>query len=346
MFDLCFISHCFGGGADKYCYDLIKLNPEYNILFVKKHWEEKFTYEYYKNSTKYNQYDLNYLDIEYIHHYKVIHINSFIPYKQEDIIQIMNIQSAYKMISIHDFGLLCKFQHDPNLIPDNDKLKIWEIISNNIQQIICVSNFVKEVFIKHTNKKNINKLIVINNPDIRTNNLSINSSYKVDKNEFRIACIGSLNEWKGLNILHHVKNISEKNNEKFKFYLIGNSNFYPSSGEYNIQNFNSIIQNYKPHLLWFPTIVDETYSYTYTIALATSIPIFSSHKGAFIERSEISNKAYTFDTINPETWYQILKKTHIDFIDKDYTVNLNTIDFTIYPNKINDIYKDIIHVQV
>ncbi len=342
MFDLCFVSHCFGGGADKYCYDLINLNQEYNILYVKKHWEKKFTYEYYKNSTKYNQYDLNYLDIELIQRYKVIHINSFIPYEEEDIIRIINIQRAFKIISIHDFGLLCKFHHDPNLVPDNIKLKIWENISNNVQQIICVSNFVKDIFRKYTNLKNCNKLIVINNPDIKIDNLSVNSKYIINKNEFRIACIGSLNEWKGLNILHRVKNISEKNNDKFKFYLIGKSNFYPSSGEYNTNNFNSIIQNYKPHLLWFPTIVDETYSYTYTIALASGIPIYSSHKGAFIERSKLSNIAYTFNTTNPQIWYDILQEAYIKFMNNNYKFNLNTINFTIYSNKINSIYRDII----
>jgi hypothetical protein len=339
MFDICFISHSFGGGCDKYILDLIKLNNQYNILYVLKAWTQKYTYILYKDSKILGQYDKPYLNIELIKRYKIIHINSFLPYDNKDTLALLSLTSK-KILSIHDFGLICHHQHDPSLTIDESKLELFHLISEKIDIIICVSNFVKNVFEKNIKENNKYKLQTIYNADIDILNTNPQKvlTYNIDESECRIALIGSLNVFKGLNILYELNKIAQNKDKRFKFYIIGDCQFNNCSGVYNELTFNNIIGAYKPHILLFPTICDETYSYTYSLALASGIPIFSSHKGSFIERSKQSDKAYTFNTIMPQDWYNILEETYKKLLNEKYIFNLKEVNFQVHPNEINEIY--------
>ena len=340
--DICDISHYFGGGVDKYEKDLISLNKQYNVLIVKKHWEKYYKYEYYKNGEIIKYTNNNILLSDVISSYTILHINSLLPYPIQDIKTILEVKS-YKILTIHDLGLLCLFQHDPLKKIDENKLKIYNIIADNVNKIICVSKFVYNLFKNNTESKNNYKLCVINNPDIDIYSSSSNQlTYFVDKNIFRVCCIGSLNEYKGLNILHEVQQLSKNNNSSLDFLIIGDCPFNPKTGIYNEDTFIKFVKQYKPHLLWFPTICDETYSYTYSLALALNIPIFSSYKGAFIERSTLSDIAYTYKIIDSKEWYKILIEAHKYYIKENYCYKLKEIDFTIKFNEINNIYKEIL----
>jgi glycosyltransferase involved in cell wall biosynthesis len=339
MTDICFITHAFGGGVEKYINDLINLNKNYNILIVSKFWESKFDYNYYRNGVIVQENSYKNLDIKIISKYKVIHFNSLLPYNNTDIYALLNI-NAYKIVSVHDLALLCAFQHQVDRKVDPDRLIVYNAITKSVNKIICVSHFIYELFKANTQDIYYDKLCVINNPDITIKNLTPKISYNVDPNQFRVACIGSLNLYKGLVILSEVQKIAKNNNSKLDFLLIGRAVFHPQTSVYNNNTFNNFIQTYKPHLLWFPTICDESYSYTYTLALASGIPIFSSHKGAFIERSKLSDIAYTFKTTDSNEWYKLLLEAHKHYIKNNYVYKLNHINFTVYPNEINNIYKN------
>ncbi len=343
MTDICFITHAFGGGVEKYINDLISLNKNYNVLVVSKFWESKYDYNNYKNGIIVQEKSYKNLDTNIISKYKIIHFNSLLPYTNNDILSLLNLK-LYKIVSVHDLALLCAFQHQVDRKIDPNKLVIYNTIAKNVDTIICVSKFIYNLFKENTQNICQDKLCVINNPDIITKQLTSNISYNVDPNQFRVACIGSLNLYKGLVILNEVQKLSKNNNSKLDFLLIGRALFHPQTGTYNSeQTFNNFIHNYKPHLLWFPTICDESYSYTYTLALASGIPIFSSHKGAFIERSELSDIAYTFKTVDSNEWYKLLLEAHKHYIKNNYIFKLNYINFTVHPNEINDIYKNIIN---
>ena len=134
-----------------------------------------------------------------------------------------------------------------------------------------------------------------------------------------------------------------------EFFVFGDGPYLPSSGRYTTLTLNKLILEYKPHLLFFPSVINKSYSYTFSIALASKIPILSTHKGIFIEKSELSSDAYTYeilDNIDASKWYEKLMELYEYFVETDKIITFNEIDYRISPNKINEIYSNEISREI
>ena len=57
-------------------------------------------------------------------------------------------------------------------------------------------------------------------------------------------------------------------------------------GEDDFKDLPRLIARVRPHVIWFPGQVPETYSYTLTAAIAAGLPIVASGIGSFPERLE------------------------------------------------------------
>jgi glycosyltransferase involved in cell wall biosynthesis len=78
------------------------------------------------------------------------------------------------------------------------------------------------------------------------------------------------------------------------------------TGEYDSKDLPRLIARARPHVIWFPGQVPETYSYTLTAAIATGLPIVASGIGSFPERLEGRPLTWLSDPAAPaETWLRI-----------------------------------------
>lgn len=105
----------------------------------------------------------------------------------------------------------------------------------------------------------------------------------------RIAVLGALNREKGADLLESVARMSRSMRLRQRFHLIGYA--YRSldktvnvHGPYEDGMLKQQIRDLNPHVIWFPALWPETYSYTLSTALESGIPVVAPDIGAFAER--------------------------------------------------------------
>lgn len=117
----------------------------------------------------------------------------------------------------------------------------------------------------------------------------------------RIVILGVLGRHKGFFLLRDVAALAAETNARFDFKLIG---FSPEeivsdiplplsiTGQYDNADLDKLIAKANPHLIWFPVICPETYSYTLSNALSGAYPIVAPNLGALPER--LLGRAWTW----------------------------------------------------
>jgi len=117
----------------------------------------------------------------------------------------------------------------------------------------------------------------------------------------RIAILGVLASHKGGNVVIDCAKLAKAQDRPIEFYVIGASQIPlpPASdaslvetGTYAEGEIGVILDEIKPHLVWFPAQWPETYSYTLSEALAAGMPVVASEIGAFSER--LQRRAWTW----------------------------------------------------
>ncbi len=109
----------------------------------------------------------------------------------------------------------------------------------------------------------------------------------------RIVVLGALSQFKGADLLESCALGARKKRFSLEFHLIGYAyrklTTYPMSnlhvhGEYQESELEQLVENVRPHLVWFPGDCPETYSYTLSSCLAMGLPLVAPKIGAFPER--------------------------------------------------------------
>jgi glycosyltransferase involved in cell wall biosynthesis len=109
----------------------------------------------------------------------------------------------------------------------------------------------------------------------------------------RVAIIGTLAGHKGAATVRAA--VLAAAPDRFEFVLIGASvpalDLPPGTpfreiGAYQEAELPGLIADARPHLIWFPALSPETYSYALSAAIEAGLPIVASHIGAFPERLE------------------------------------------------------------
>ena len=113
------------------------------------------------------------------------------------------------------------------------------------------------------------------------------------KQPLRIVVLGALSKIKGADLLEEVALLASKVGAPIEFHLLGfayrNLRTQPKAnltvhGAYEDKELPQLLAWLNPHLVWFPAVWPETYSYTLSASLACGLPIVAPNIGAFSER--------------------------------------------------------------
>jgi glycosyltransferase involved in cell wall biosynthesis len=128
--------------------------------------------------------------------------------------------------------------------------------------------------------------------------------------KLRIAVLGVLADHKGARIAAAVAEAMDP--KTTEIHLIGRPEYnFPKSalkrlkitGQYDDTDLRKMIARIAPHIIWFPTVSPETYSYTLTTAIESGVPIVANRIGAIAER--LTGRPFTWlatGYVSPDDW--------------------------------------------
>ncbi len=108
--------------------------------------------------------------------------------------------------------------------------------------------------------------------------------------QLKVLVVGAMSREKGADVLERTATYRDALN-RLQYHLVGYA-YKPLApevvqhGAYDDKTLDQLIENLKPHLIWFPAQWHETYCYTLSAALRSGLPILSTDLGSFPERLE------------------------------------------------------------
>ncbi len=128
----------------------------------------------------------------------------------------------------------------------------------------------------------------------------------------KVALLGALSKSKGLSVALEVADFAERMNSTVVLRLIGHAaeplpKNLTVTGSYETEELPRLIAMERPDVLWLPSQVPETFSFTLSTAIASGLPIVASDLGAFPERLRGMAQAslLPFDSL-PAVWHDAL----------------------------------------
>ena len=105
----------------------------------------------------------------------------------------------------------------------------------------------------------------------------------------KVALLGALSKAKGLSVALAVAEHARSTSSPLLLRLIGHAaeplpTTLRATGSYEANDLPGLIADERPDVIWLPSQVPETHSFTLTAALASGIPIVASNIGALAER--------------------------------------------------------------
>lgn len=145
---------------------------------------------------------------------------------------------------------------------------------------------------------------------------------RVDES-LRIVVLGELPAHKGHGTVAACAQIARRYNDPLEFSLVGDP--LPNgddllaagvwvSGRYREENVCDLVAARRPHLLWYPALCPETYSYTLSIGLQTGLPVVISNLGALPER--VTGRQWTWACdwdLHPVEWIEFFLRIRRDY---------------------------------
>lgn len=131
----------------------------------------------------------------------------------------------------------------------------------------------------------------------------------------RVAVIGVLANHKGAHVVASV--VLAADPAALEVVLIGDTDSaFPAdararmtvTGRYEEQDLPSLLDKHRPHVVWFPAIWPETYSYTLSAAIEAGLPIAATAIGAQPER--LTGRPLTWlipPSFDPEVWLSLFR---------------------------------------
>ncbi len=115
----------------------------------------------------------------------------------------------------------------------------------------------------------------------------------------RILMIGAMVTHKGSHVVRETMDLARERQSRVRFQLIGAwDNTEPAprglqeTGAYEESEFEILLDEASPHVVWFPGQCPETFSYTLSLALEKGLPIVAPNIGAF--RHRVKNRHWTW----------------------------------------------------
>lgn len=117
----------------------------------------------------------------------------------------------------------------------------------------------------------------------------------------RIIVVGALSAAKGADLLEAAALDAKSRGLLLEFHLVGRpshklitqpKSLLTISGAYRDDELQGLLKAADPHLIWFPALCPETYSYTLSAALIAGLPVVAPDLGAFPER--LANRPWSW----------------------------------------------------
>ncbi len=277
------------------------------------------------------------LGVSYIHLHHVMGI----PEAAFDIIQNLNVPYY---ITLHDYyfinanptltdntGRYCedvstrdKLCAIARPVPFYQAINSWratqEKLLNNAQKVISPSQATKTIYEQYFSEVNFQ---VANHPDWEIGGAypSVKlTAFKPGEN-FRILIIGAISREKGADMLEKTASMAAQKN--YEFHLAGyaykplDSNVI-EHGAYQDEDLPGEIERIDPHVIWFPCLWPETYSYTLSSALRSARPIVATAIGSFPERMAGRPYSWIIDWhTTAEEWVTFFDKLTAEHLAQD-----------------------------
>ena len=287
-----------GGGAYIYLQNLIyKYKNNTNFIIIREFEDKKYVVSLndncYLNIFTFENFNKFYIDNE--KYFDLIFVNSLSTNSNKFNSFIMNLEK-YKIGISHDFSIL---YNKSEIYPNENKS--LENIKKNFDLIITQTKITNSLL-----KAELKK-IVVDMPDHYKKKDLINT----ENNKIHIAVIGNISEIKGIKILKNFINFLNKENinNLYYFKIFGTS--WPYLQKYtqpykDINDLNQKLINYKPNIIIETSLLQETWSYTLTLAMTTDLPILYYKKNF---ENNISyrlldyNKKYEWEDCNQLIYY-------------------------------------------
>jgi hypothetical protein len=220
----------------------------------------------------------------------VLLVNSFIftDFTIENLLQLYNRYKFKVVIPIHDwfwFNVGQNYDLKYHNIYLNKNMKLHESSKKMFDicnKIICPSNFVYEIILKHYPSNKVEQIEWI---DYNLSNLSNN--YKINKNgRINIGVFVGFSEYKGMEQIRYLM-FKYKNYTNINIFAIGiNIEKY----EDNYGSFIDLIKKHNIHGLLYLNKWGETWCYGLSKGLTCGLPILYNNIGAFKERIPNTDK--------------------------------------------------------
>lgn len=138
--------------------------------------------------------------------------------------------------------------------------------------------------------------------------------------KLRIAVLGVLADHKGARTVASVAEMADP--RQIEIHLIGYTEAsFPEAalprlhvtGQYDDDELPALIRSVDPHVIWFPAVWPETFSYTLSVAIDSGRPIAATRIGAFTER--LAGRALTWmagHATSPRQWLDLFETIRRD----------------------------------
>ena len=296
------------------------LNDEYEIFFL----SDKEIFKYIKS--------IENKIIKILFNHTIIHKKSTIDFLISLNKEITTITHDYYLINEKPNIYLSSIQNTYNIVNKFNINKADIIISQNIGNMYIFQDHIED----------LNKKIIISElPDYKNKKDKIITLNK----DIILGIFGSISEIKGLNLLKEI--INYFSNSDVKIIIFGNMNDpYKFQFPYkNISELNNLLIKHKPNILIETSLWPETYSYTLTLKMITSLPILYFKKTCFFtveKRLENYDKAFMFETLKElENLVYKYKQNYFYTIEEKIYFNEFWIDYFIKNNYVetNDVFE-------
>jgi hypothetical protein len=226
-----------------------------------------------------------------------VHINHFFDFTF-NFNQFLKNNSLKLVFFIHDYNLFSRFPHLYNeklliRLRLEDACKYSPNIDIDIESVISRINLF--ILPSKSVQHNLNKLIpkskqfVLYPPE--ECNIESNHVKRIESRDTsKILILGHLGNYKGLNLVSEVINLSHKIKAPYSFYHIGNEienmpvNSYANFSNVNRNEIMGLISELEVDFAWLPFQCEETYSFTLSDIFRSHLPLISTNLGAIPER--------------------------------------------------------------
>jgi O-antigen biosynthesis protein len=105
----------------------------------------------------------------------------------------------------------------------------------------------------------------------------------------KVGILGGLSKSKGLDVVFDTAKVAQGEYPQLSFRVIGHSAEplpagITATGTYDERALPRLLAEERVDVLWFPSQVPETFSFTLSAAIATGLPVVATNLGAFVER--------------------------------------------------------------